>query len=241
MTYSGAQCGHWYRYSLAAHDRLRRGTPVLFPKIATERCGNAGINRPPSPTKCPQFFHTLHPRATLCALPLPDGSRTFRCRREGMPPCGPAQTSARATGGGGGQRGSAGGRRSFGSGVQSQPPGRGPAFCLGRKPQARRETGAGLWRTCPASMRAGSVPEPRPKQLPRPVRAAAGATRAEGPEEGRVSKPAPCDLQGCRLSDGDAIRRVPGRALSAPPMLHSFRRHCPRAALRTSTAITPRR
>ena len=36
--------------------------------------------------KPPQFFPTLHPRAIILALPLPDGSRTFRCRWEGMPP-----------------------------------------------------------------------------------------------------------------------------------------------------------
>src|SRR5690606_18557054 len=36
---------------------------------------------------------------------------------------------------------------------------------------------------------------------PRPVQAAAGATRAEGPEEGQVSKPAPvfCEADACRV------------------------------------------
>ena len=35
----------------------------------------------------------------------------------------------------------------------------------------------------------GPCRNPRPKQLPRSVRTAAGATRAEGPEEGQVKKP----------------------------------------------------
>ncbi len=38
------------------------------------------------PTKSPHFIPTFQLRATLVALPLPDGSRTFRCRWEGMPP-----------------------------------------------------------------------------------------------------------------------------------------------------------
>ena len=68
-----------------------------------------------------------------------------------------------------------------------------------------------------AHLRQGPCRNTRPKHLPRPVQAAAGATRVEGPEEGQVSKPTSTCVRGRRLSGGDTIRRVPGRALSAPP------------------------
>ena len=49
--------------------------------------------------------------------------------------------------------------------------------------------------------RQGPCRNTRPKQLPRSVRTAAGATRAEGPEEGQVRKPAPCvcEADACRM------------------------------------------
>jgi len=116
--------------------------------------------------------------------------------------------------------------------VQSQPPGRFP-FRARHLAGRGGETGPGLWRTC-CTAQQGPCRNPHPKHLPRSVRIAAGATRAEGPEEGQVDKPTPACLRGRRLSDGDAIRRVPGRARVAPPIFHLFRRHSPRAALRTS-------
>jgi hypothetical protein len=44
--------------------------------------------------------------------------------------------------------------------------------------------------------RQGPCRNTRPKQLPRPVQAAAGATRAEGPEEGQVDKPTSTCVRG---------------------------------------------
>ena len=41
-----------------------------------------------------RFIPTLRPHATLRLLPLPDGSRTFRAKREGMPLAGRTNVGA---------------------------------------------------------------------------------------------------------------------------------------------------
>ena len=118
---------------------LARRTPFRLTPDQVEHDGELGAfcfiisTAPP-----PNLFPTFHPHAILAALPLPDGSRTFRAKREGMlltlcPNVG------RRVRGGGFHRGSAGGRCSLGSVVQSQPPGR----AVLRKEGA----GTGLWRT----------------------------------------------------------------------------------------------
>ena len=134
-------------------------------------------------TKNPcHIFPTLRPHATLSVLPLPDGSRTFRAKWEGMPLAGRANVGAPG-GGGDGQRGSAGGalsqRRQH---LPATGPGSAPARACGwgRDPRVRACGGHGA---CFA--RQGPCRNLRPKQFPRSVRTAAGATRAEGPEEGR--------------------------------------------------------
>ena len=78
--------------------------------------------------------------------------------------------------------------------------------------------GPGLWRIC-LRERAGSVPEPAPKAAPavRPGRGR-GNPGERALKRGRRQRQPPRDLRGFRLSDGDAIRRIPGRALSAPPI-----------------------
>jgi hypothetical protein len=89
----------------------------------------------------------------------------------------------------------------------------------------------------------GPCRNPRQKHLSRSVRIAAGAIRAEGPEEGQVDKPIFVSCRpppvGCRTASG-AFRAA--RAQRHPRMRDLCRsphhpypsqRHCPRAALRT--------
>ncbi len=72
-----------------------------------------------------------------------------------------------------------------------------------------------------------------------PSRPRPGQPGREGPEEGQVKSQPPRVLRGCRLSDGDAIRQVPGRAREQRHPFKSYQRHCPRAALRIKTPSHP--
>ncbi len=134
--------------------------------------------------------------------------------------------------GGGGHRGSAGGRVSFETRAK---PATGPGL-ISRQPKGCVRTARPV-RACgghdvldvfhrprefgadgeASIQRSGSVPESRNPHS-RSVQAAAVATRAESPEEGQVDKPAPCAARR-RLSDADIIRRDSGRARAAPPIL----------------------
>lgn len=109
--------------------------------------------------------------------------------------CSGAQTSAWLAGGGEGQRGSAGGRPFQGTCKASHRAGVPvPASRVGADHRCGPVADM-------ARLRQGPCRNTRPKQLPRPVQAAAGATRAEGPEEGQVDKPAPCvcEASACRM------------------------------------------
>jgi hypothetical protein len=137
--------------------------------------------------------------------------------------------------------------------VQSQPPGRGPVSCLTGGVDHRCGPVADMARFS----RQGPCRNTRPKHLPRPVQAAAGATRVEGPEEGRVSKPTSTCVRGPRLSGGGRHPASSGpSAVSATqvhvafrwfhlndnvhaPLKTSYLRHCPRAALRTILSQIP--
>jgi len=152
-----------------------------------------------SPQNPPHFVHTLHPRARLGSLPLPDGSRTFRARREGMPRWRRPDVG-RGQRGGGGQRGSAGGRRSFGSAVQSQPPGRGPVPEV-RVKRVGRDSGAGLWRTClhlAGRVRAGTAPKAAPAARPGRGRGNPG-DRALKRGRRESQPPRACKASACRV------------------------------------------
>jgi hypothetical protein len=136
-----------------------------------------------SPQNPPRFVPTFHPHATLgprsrCRMDrerFDAGGR--ECPRSG------AQTSAWPAGGGGGQRGSAGGRRLLSTCKASHRAGVPfPAFRAGAGHRCGPVADM-------ARMRQGPCRNTRPKQLPRPVQAAAGATRVQGPEEGQVDKP----------------------------------------------------
>ncbi len=130
----------------------------------------------------PHFFHTLHPHAIIPSLPLPDGSRTFRARREGMLRVGrpDAGRTGRRGGGHHGSAGSTGFTRGWSprEPVESQPPGRVP-LQAGRKAGEGRKSRNGpvadmvCWmcfiaRGTPGAdreasrQRSGSVPEPMP-------------------------------------------------------------------------------
>jgi len=146
-----------------------------------------------------RFVPALGRHAMLGLLPLPDGSRTFRCRREGMPL---DQVRKR-------QRASREEAMAiavplavhFPSGMVREPAtGPGSVFL-----PAARGWGAGhRSRACGghgAFLRQGPCRNLRPKHLPRSVRTAAGATRTEGPEEGQVRKPTSvsCEAAACRM------------------------------------------
>jgi len=146
-----------------------------------------------------RFIPTSHPHARLGPLPLPDGSRTFRCRWEGMPPDQARKRQRGLSGGGDGQRGSAGCAVSFGKLARTSHRAgfRFPACDTraGRGTPVRACGGHG------AFSRQGPCRNTRPKHFSRPVQAAAGVTRAEGPEEGQVRKPisASCEAAACRM------------------------------------------
>jgi len=118
-----------------------------------------------------------------------------------------------------------------------QPPGRVPFSCL----RAGRDIGLGPVADMACFSRQGSCRNARPKHLPRCVRTAAGATRTEGPEEGQVRKPTSVCI--ARLPPAGWGRHPASsgpRAVSATLSL-AYQRHCPRAALRISLLLTPRR
>jgi hypothetical protein len=205
---------------------------------------NSATNPPPPPQSRPfpknppHFFHTLHPRARLRPLPLPDGSRTFRARREGMPP---DLVRKRQRGGQGEAMANAvplaGGALSRNA-VQSQPPGRGPVpACL-------------KWRAG-AGHRCGPVADMAPETAAR-VRA---GTRAQSISRG-PSRPRPGQPGWRALKRGRWISQ-PSRACEAAPVgwgqhpansgpravsatqYQSYLRHCLRAALRTEFRADP--
>ncbi|KGB27050.1 hypothetical protein HPDFL43_00028710 [Hoeflea phototrophica DFL-43] len=181
------EVGEWPILGPGPHDRQR---PAW---------GQTHTPTPRNPALCPQnpphFIPTLQPHAIIASLPLPDGSRTFRCKWEGMPP-GLARKRQR-------------GRREEAK-ANAVPLAGGPF-----KGRAKPATGPGSVscltggvdhrsRACGghgAFFASGPCRNTRPKHLSRPVQAAAGATRAEGPEEGQVDKPAPCvcKASACRM------------------------------------------
>jgi len=95
--------------------------------------------------------------------------------------------------------------------VQSQPPGRGPVPEV-RVKRLGRDSGAGLWRTCFAKAKQGPCRNHAQSSSRGPSRPRPGQPGRQGPEEGQARKPTSACLRGQRLSGGDAIRRVPGRA-----------------------------
>ena len=194
-------------------------------------------NSNPLPQNAPHFFPTFRAHAILAVLPPPDGSRTFRLRREGMPRCDASRRRARHPG-----------RRQPTRFRWRAAPLRGrakPATGPGPDPSLRHAgrggtSGPGLWRTCLRKREQGPCRNPRPKHLPRPVQAAAGATRAESPEEGQVDKPAPCacEAAACRMRTSSGKFRA--ARVSSATHTTFVQKALPRAALRTSF-FTPRR
>ena len=127
-----------------------------------------------------------------------------------------AQTSVRPNGGGDGLRGSAGGALS-----QRRPgkPATGPGSATSLRKRARRGTPLRACGGHGASFaRQGPCRNLRPKQFSRSVRTAAGATRAESPEEGQVSKPAPCLARLAPVGCGHHPASSGPRASSATPV-----------------------
>ena len=100
-------------------------------------------------------------------------------------------------------------------------PATGPGSCSA--PAERRARGVSPGRACgghdgPETAGQGPCRNPRQTQVPRSVRTAAGATRAEGPEEGQADKPAPWPARR-RLSDAGQHPATSGpRAISATPV-----------------------
>ena len=165
-----------------------------------------------------------------------------------MPGAGRADVARKASGGGGhrGSAGSTGFRGASPRGAGGKPATGPGSFRASPKGRAR---GVSPGRACgghggPEAACQGPCRNPRQTHVPRSVRIAAGATRAEGPEEGQADKPAPWPARR-RLSDAGQHPATSGpRALSATPVrerqrsritrpLHT-QRHCPRAALRTA-------
>lgn len=114
--------------------------------------------------------------------------------------------------GGGGHRGSAGGIGFAGQVPEDAggKPATGPGLCSA--PAERRARGGSPGRACgghggPEAAGQGPCRNPRQKHLSRSVRIAAGAIRAEGPEEGQVDKPAFASCRpppaGCRTASGE--------------------------------------
>ena len=133
-------------------------------------------------------------------------------------------------------------------GVQSQPPGRGPEFLPATSGHAGHRRGPVA--DMPAQGGQGPCRNQRPKQLPRRVQAAAGATRAEGPEEGQVNKPAPCvcEAAACRMRTSSGAVRARAQRCATPMCMstacttpQSSERRSLRAALRIWNARSPRR
>lgn len=157
-----------------------------------------------------------------------------------MPPDAATQTSAWPAGRGDGQCGSAGGALSFRECRASQPPGRGPGFLPAVRGQGG-SPGSGPVADMFAQGKQGPCRNTRPKHLPWFVQTAAGATRAEGPEEGQVKKPtSACFARPPPAGWGRHPASSGPRARSATLLL-AYLRHCPRAALRILLLLTPRR
>ncbi|AKI00254.1 hypothetical protein IMCC20628_01538 [Hoeflea sp. IMCC20628] len=158
----------------------------------------------------PHFFPTLHPRATLMSLPLPDGTRTCWTRwEEGLSgfavTCGGHREEAEAIGvplaGGQGDR---------------AKPATGPGF-VARQPKGGMRGGRSV-RACGGHegrlafrVRAGTLPEP----LPRSVQTAAGAIRAginsrgcEAPSVGCGHHPAIFGPRACCATDLSVFRKA---------------------------------
>ena len=177
-------------------------------------------------------------------------------------PRGPRLDARRVIRGGDGQRGSAGGRR-FRAPCKASHRAGSLFVCASGRGGA---SGPGLWRTCRArcgpravtpqgagitqERAQGPCRNSRPKHLPRIESGpAAGATRAEGPEEGRVDKPTSvsCEASACRVGTPSGEFRaarcqrhpLPMPADTRHGQLHTFRRHGLRAALRTAIPANP--
>ena len=85
-------CRRNFRVDARARDGERSASTGGQPAKGSQQGPEMGtIPRPDSsksgpPSQIPyRFVPTFHPHAMLGLLPLPDGSRTFRCRWEGMP------------------------------------------------------------------------------------------------------------------------------------------------------------
>ncbi|KGB27122.1 hypothetical protein HPDFL43_00026760 [Hoeflea phototrophica DFL-43] len=179
----------------------------------------------PSHRKRSRFIPTLRRHAIIFALPLPDGSRTCRTRREeGLLRI--WRNVRQFAKGGGHHRSSAGGRSLI---EERAKPATGPGF-------ASCQPHGWIWaetpvRACGGHERlslAGQGPCRTPKKpFPWPVQAAAGAIRA-----GVKSRECEVSPVGC----GHHPASFGPRAGCATHYLHSFRRQSPRAALRTLTA-----
>jgi|GEM_PF-5254579 len=123
-----------------------------------------GLNNSNLLAKTPSnIFPTIRTRATLAVLPPPDGSRTFRCKREGMPRIDASRRRARHPG-----------RRQPTRFRWRAAPLRGrakPATGPGSRPTCFRKGGQGRGdRSGPVAdmfaQAAGSVPESAPKASP---------------------------------------------------------------------------
>ncbi len=180
----------------------------------------------PPPPAFPPFRHKIHPISSPPSIPVPHLLHS-RCRmdrerfdaggRECLP-VGRANVSV------------ARGRRRWPTrfrwraallrDVQSQPPGRGPFPAS----PAGWITGHGPVADMAGFSRQGPCRNTRPKHLSRSVQAAAGATRAEGPEEGQVDKPTPCvcEASACRMGTPSGEFRA-ARCQRHPHTNHSTR------------------
>jgi hypothetical protein len=174
----------------------------------------------PNPTHA--FSTPSTPMPYSPALPLPDGSRTFRCKWEGMPGAGRADVARQASGGGG-HRGSAGGSDpALGTspGRESWKASHRAGTFASRQPKGGRG----------ACHRTGPVADMAGRKRPTRVRAGSHARRRfrglSGPRPGQPGRRALKrgrrisrlrGLQGAACRMPDSIRRLPGRARSAPP------------------------
>lgn len=203
-------------YPLASAEGVHSHPPLHNAQEPSPKRGRLRTSAPANPVTCPKIPPILSPHSApmphLPSLPLPDGLASVSGQAGGNAPEAASQRKAQPTG-----------RRwptrfrwraALSSAVQSQPPGRVP-IRLCKRARGRR---SGPVADMPCSMqvpwrsrlrgthqiraRAGSVPEFAPKASPADrVPTAAGATRAEGPEEGRVDKPTSvsCEADACRV------------------------------------------
>ena len=182
-------------------------------------------NPNPLPKTPAPFIPTFRPHAILRPLPLPDGPSNVLDQAGGRP-FGICRNVRQVAQGGGGHRGSAGGRS--GSAVQSQPPGRYP-FSRRRSGGRKRNIRSG-----PVADMTGGVLRVRVragprKPLPRSVQTVAGAIRA-----GTNSRGCKAPSVGC----GHHPAILGPRACCATHTTLS-QRQSPRAALRTFISKPP--